>query len=187
VSYNSENVKAWRRRTKKKLIKIFDDRCYVCKRRFNPVAYDFHHVDPKTKQYTISAIMSSIKSLDTIMAEAKKCIMVCASCHRQIHTGQIPIGCRMPFEKAIMVTMAAWKTQKKKDYGNCPICNSKLRGQKKYCSLKCSAKGRRKTTRPPENELKALVKENGYEGTGRILGVSGRSIRNWLEFYAGVA
>ena len=41
----------------------------------------------------------------------------------------------------------------------------------------------RKVERPPLNELKKIIAENGYKKTGEIFNVSDNSIRKWLKSY----
>lgn len=48
---------------------------------------DLHHVDPKTKD--VSALRGS--SLKRIKKEVDKCIILCAICHRLVHSGKINI------------------------------------------------------------------------------------------------
>lgn len=48
---------------------------------------DFHHVDPKTKEYRVASIIRGRESLKRLRAELEKCIVVCANCHRKIHAG----------------------------------------------------------------------------------------------------
>ena len=45
-------------------------------------ALEFHHLDPKEKDFSIS---TNIKSLDLIKKELDKCILLCANCHREEH------------------------------------------------------------------------------------------------------
>jgi len=45
--------------------------------------YDYHHTDPSTKLYTIACIMSG--TIDRLMTEVDKCILLCANCHRKEH------------------------------------------------------------------------------------------------------
>lgn len=45
--------------------------------------YDFHHVNPKDKQYTVSSIMDY--KWETVKAELDKCVLLCANCHRIRH------------------------------------------------------------------------------------------------------
>lgn len=47
------------------------------------VCLDLHHKRPETKKFSLSDGKSH--SIKTIDAELKKCIVVCANCHRLIH------------------------------------------------------------------------------------------------------
>lgn len=44
---------------------------------------DFDHIDPKTKKYPISRLLSSGRTWPAIMREIKKCRVLCANCHRK--------------------------------------------------------------------------------------------------------
>ena len=46
---------------------------------------DFHHLDPKEKDRAVSRMISNNASNETIEAEMKKCICLCANCHREFH------------------------------------------------------------------------------------------------------
>jgi 5-methylcytosine-specific restriction endonuclease McrA len=43
----------------------------------------FHHVDPSTKSFNVGQGMN--KSLEVLIAEAKKCILLCTTCHAKEH------------------------------------------------------------------------------------------------------
>jgi len=45
---------------------------------------DFHHTDPSDKEYSVSALISS-KMFTKAYKEIKKCIVLCANCHRKHH------------------------------------------------------------------------------------------------------
>ena len=45
-------------------------------------ALEFHHTDPTVKE---GGIIGSTASLAKQRAEAEKCILVCANCHRELH------------------------------------------------------------------------------------------------------
>jgi len=47
---------------------------------------EFHHLDPKVKDMGLSD-WSSRASFRGIKAEAVKCVMLCANCHREVHAG----------------------------------------------------------------------------------------------------
>jgi len=49
----------------------------------NPSIYDYHHVNPATKFQSVTTMMGG--SLVKLHAEADKCILLCANCHRIEH------------------------------------------------------------------------------------------------------
>lgn len=51
-------------------------------------ALEFHHINPYKKEYLISDLKTYSKEI--IIEELKKCIIVCANCHREIHYGLHP-------------------------------------------------------------------------------------------------
>ena len=46
---------------------------------------EFHHVDGKTKDFSIANARDNNLSLDRIKQEIKKCVILCANCHRITH------------------------------------------------------------------------------------------------------
>lgn len=58
--------------------------CQKCgeKRKF---ALDFHHINPEEKEDKIAQMISNNYSLDRVKEEMKKCIVLCANCHREFH------------------------------------------------------------------------------------------------------
>lgn len=45
---------------------------------------DFHHTDPKQKDFEVSKMIRSV-SKETILNEISKCKVLCANCHRDLH------------------------------------------------------------------------------------------------------
>jgi len=64
-------------------INLLGGQCSKCLQKFDPVCYDFHHLDPKEKDVTIGENM--LISKDRFFAEVKKCILLCSNCHRLTH------------------------------------------------------------------------------------------------------
>ncbi len=48
---------------------------------------DFHHPEPRTKDFTIADRMTSFEA---ILPELEKCILLCCRCHREVHDGMHP-------------------------------------------------------------------------------------------------
>jgi len=51
------------------------------------MAMDFHHPDPLLKDFSISQRMTS---WEAIRKELDKCVLLCATCHREVHDGWHP-------------------------------------------------------------------------------------------------
>lgn len=60
--------------------------CIICGES-EPCCIDFHHINPDTKEFTISQHLG--KGRDVLRKEISRCICVCANCHRKIHFGSI--------------------------------------------------------------------------------------------------
>lgn len=74
---------ARRRSIKKQAIEYLGGHCVKCGYAEDfPEVYDFHHVDPSTKDYDI---FKSVKAFEVIKPELDKCILLCANCHRKEH------------------------------------------------------------------------------------------------------
>lgn len=87
---NGKNVIAFRKRIKIALVEGFSNKCSYCGLEDEPQLYDFHHLDPTTKNFNI-ADSSTTRSKQSYANEAKKCIMLCANCHRRIENGLISL------------------------------------------------------------------------------------------------
>jgi transposase len=83
---NSEAVARWRRRKKRRLIEAAGGRCQLCGYKGYDGALHFHHLDPNTKQFALSR-KGITRSLAEALAEAEKCILLCANCHAEIEGG----------------------------------------------------------------------------------------------------
>ncbi len=60
--------------------------CAGCGRRGAPAMFDFHHVDASEKDFGIG--QDGIpRRWSRVVAELAKCVMLCASCHREVHAG----------------------------------------------------------------------------------------------------
>ncbi len=74
---------------KSELVKLHGGKCVVCGYSRHIAAFDFHHKDPKTKTFTLGSVRSF--PLDVLMEESKKCALLCANCHRELHAGFIKL------------------------------------------------------------------------------------------------
>lgn len=84
---NYENVKAHRRKVKEILVQYKGGKCEICGYNKCIAALDFHHLDPKEKDFGISQT-NIYRNIDKLKEEVDKCLLVCANCHREIHFNQ---------------------------------------------------------------------------------------------------
>jgi hypothetical protein len=63
--------------------------CHDCGNQFAPHQMDFDHREPRAKSFTLCSGRAALKnreqilaSVDRMLAEAAKCDIVCANCHR---------------------------------------------------------------------------------------------------------
>lgn len=78
-----ENKKLRELRYKWELIEMLGGKCQKCGYNKCHVAFDFHHKD-SNKENSISVMLKWV-SKEKILKEAKKCILLCANCHRELH------------------------------------------------------------------------------------------------------
>lgn len=79
----SKKSKLKRQRRLLEAITLLGGRCEHCGGVFDSICYDFHHIDPKTKIFTISEHMDI--GIEKFLIEVRKCQLLCANCHRLIH------------------------------------------------------------------------------------------------------
>ena len=70
-----------RRRRKEILVKMLGGCCQHCGYKKSVVALSFHHKDPSKKCFDISHNGSLLRDWDELVAEAKKCDLLCLNCH----------------------------------------------------------------------------------------------------------
>lgn len=94
MSKGSQAVIEYRQRVKIALCAAFGNRCWLCGKEYPVYVYDFHHRDPKKKDFGISA-KGLIRPKEETYKEACKCVFLCSNCHRIVHKEQIQ---EFPFE-----------------------------------------------------------------------------------------
>lgn len=56
--------------------------CSICGYKKSQYALDFHHLDSSLKDFNVSSLVG--KSIKKIKSEIRKCVVVCANCHREL-------------------------------------------------------------------------------------------------------
>ena len=83
-------VSKHRRVNRQKLVTYKGGKCSICGYNKCIGALDLHHIDDSKKEFTISDHGLTL-GCDKIVAEADKCVLLCANCHREVHAGIIEL------------------------------------------------------------------------------------------------
>lgn len=195
---NGSAVKKWRSNTKKWLVKCLGGKCNKCQYDLCTEALDFHHKDPSQKEFGIGKIMAHPTKWATIVAEVKKCVLLCNRCHRELHSNLWKLE---EIEMSIFVDYRSqhdedWQFSPKKAAGRqknilckkqekpkslCPICSKEMKNGNKTCGLECAGKKSWKAEWPSDEELIRLVKETNKSSVADILNVSETAVRKRLK------
>lgn len=60
--------------------------CQICSYDKCNSVLNFHHIDPKTKSFALTGGKMTY-SLEAIVEELAKCVMLCSNCHIEVHAG----------------------------------------------------------------------------------------------------
>jgi transposase len=85
-----ERVARWRRNAKDDLVREAGGRCVLCGYDQCMGALHFHHLDPSAKSFGL-AMRGHTKSFEKLLAEARKCVLLCANCHAEVERGMTGI------------------------------------------------------------------------------------------------
>lgn len=167
---SSQAVVDYRRRIKIALVQSCGGKCGICNLAFPNYVFEFHHINPKDKKFSLSAGPTIGK--DKIANEAKKCIMVCANCHRLIEYSDTTYSLTSNFNEEIF-----YKTINELNG------TTKRLNEKKRAEIKKSLKDANKPLRPSREELKFLIRNYPFLQIGKKYGVSDNAIRKWCIKY----
>ena len=83
---STEAVSARRRNVKRILVAEAGGSCAVCGYDRCVAALHFHHLEPRTKLFALSA-EGFTRGLAQARSEARKCVLLCANCHAEVEAG----------------------------------------------------------------------------------------------------
>lgn len=181
MGYNYEIIKRKRKRAKKLLVKYMGGKCQCCGYDACNEALHMHHIDPLSKKFTLSQCS---KSWDSLIDEAKKCILLCSRCHDEYHAGyrKLPEKYSTLDEEAIRKEICREARIYIKECRECAVTFKTKKQPQKFCSVECSRKAGRKVKRPDKEVINSLLKTNSMVSVGKMYGVSDNAIRKWLKY-----
>lgn len=174
-----EYVKNSRHNLKQRLLYIMGNKCCICGYDKCPSALEFHHKNPKEKEYSLGE--NTNIGFEKATQEIKKCILVCANCHREIHAFNLDISQYNCFdENKFLEKQQELNDLKTKKIIYCKNCGQVISSKAQYC-VKCSHLMQMKAIRPNREELKKLIRKESFSKIGNIYNVTDNSIRKWCK------
>ena len=79
----NDRIKSFWTKRRLDVIKDKGGKCSVCGYSKNPAALELHHKNPKDKKASWGKI--KLMGKEKFKAEIKKCVLICANCHRELH------------------------------------------------------------------------------------------------------
>lgn len=73
-----------RKRIREMAVEHKGGKCELCGYNKCIGALDFHHIDPRIKEFSIS-VDGNTRAWTRVKKEIEKCILICANCHREKH------------------------------------------------------------------------------------------------------
>lgn len=178
----SEIITQFRQKRKRDLITLYGGKCSLCGYNKSIKALEFHHIKPQDKKYALGT--GNCHKLQDDLTEAKKCLLVCANCHREIHDGFYNDVNLFDYQK-INNQIEIEKLSISKNLF-CKDCGAQITIYSKsgYCNS-CAQKHRAKVqNKPSREELKSLIRTLPFLKIATIYNVSDNAIRKWCDKYS---
>lgn len=176
----------WRKRTKAKMIEICGHKCNLCGYDKCPSALEYHHLDPNTKDFALAGGGITRRLVDMI-DELRKCIMVCANCHREIHAGLVDLDTLYQHQIHDEVAINRYTVDIDESKAAAQATKSALKQAKQQFISDWNEQNphtdhRIKKVDWSQHDVFQLIKEyKSYEAVGRVLGVTGAAVKRRIK------
>lgn len=140
MTKQSVAVRAWRQKTKERVVEAMGGSCVVCgyNRCFNALA--LHHLDPAEKDFALGDARANPRRWPTLVAELRKCVLVCSVCHAEVHAGITEVPVSAPRFNEAFAEYKVMEVQKEP----CPVCTKPKPKHMVTCSVACARRRRLK-------------------------------------------
>jgi hypothetical protein len=178
-TYEYQVMRSLKRKTY--LINLRGGSCEICGYNKNLAALEFHHIDKTTKESQLDSRTLSNSNMEWIMSEFEKCMVLCANCHREIHSPDLMFDTvNEKINKFDLKKSDKWiKITTQKKY-TCSDCGCEISKWGKNCK-NCFHKNRRKVDRPEKSVISEMVNNEGYSSVAKKFGVTDNTVRKWLK------
>lgn len=173
-TYEYQKLRGLKRKIE--LIEVKGGCCTKCGYNKNIAALEFHHIDPTKKDYQLDVRKLSNSKMVDLVREVEKCDLLCANCHREIHSPDLEID-----KVRLLVKDVSESVLKSKGINKptCIDCGCKINYTYKRCK-KCNYVSRQTPGKPDLDILIKEIEENSKEWCAKKYGVSAKTIRRWI-------
>lgn len=180
-----DNVKNSRARLKERVVRALGGKCAICGYNRCNAVLEVHHLDPNEKDFTIAA--NANKAYALVSEEIRKCVLLCANCHREYHANFIELELHSSFDETIDAEIKKeLETIKNGDAERlrCKCCGTMIGGDGKtgLCPA-CYTKTTRRVERPEREILKSLIRTTPMTRIAADYGVTDNAVRKWCDAY----
>ncbi len=173
-TYEYQKLRGLKRKVE--LIEMMGGCCENCGYNKNVSGFDFHHIDPTKKEYQLDMRKLSNTRMDKLLEEVKKCKLLCANCHRELHSPDLELTMVKELIKNVDESVLESKPIGKP---KCVDCNCEINYTYKRCK-DCNDIFRRKVERPDLKVLLAEIETNTKKWCADKYGVTPSTIRRWI-------
>lgn len=166
------------------LINEFGGKCQECGYNKNIAALEFHHINPDEKEFQLDMRHLSNTSIEKLRAEAAKCKLLCANCHRELHNPEFYFDNLNSLLETYKDMEDKPLDKSTKSIAICPICGKEFKTyeRKIYCSDECKYKSKNYPSIEEVNEQYEILHSwekvaNHFNLTRRII----QGIRNRIS------
>lgn len=176
---DKNTTKNWRKRTKERMVTSMGGKCQSCGYHKNSAAFDFHHIIPSTKLFGLSGAKSNHIGWERIVIELRKCLILCANCHRELHSGELELDYLTSlFEEKYVDYKELYREEEKRI---CSVCKEFKWFLGKTCSVKCSHINQQKADWDNIDLLSMKKEGMSYAAIGKQFGCSGNTIKHHIK------
>lgn len=174
-SYKYQVIRAIER--KLYLINLRGGKCEKCGYCKNLSAFDFHHKDPSEKEDQLDTRKLSNSTMDWILKEFEKCLVLCANCHREEHNPNLKMNLVL---ERVSEFKNATKVKRKVCKPKCVDCGIEVNYTHKRCN-KCEGLNRTSKNKPPKDLLIKEVEQYGKRWCAKKYNVARITISRWMN------
>lgn len=176
-----ENVKNSRDQRKLDMVYVMGEKCQLCGYHKDIHALKFHHLNPEEKELSFNKANSC--SWERVCNELKKSILLCANCHREVHSNLEDFDLESSYDDKKAQEITNRITQlRQHQVKYCPNCGKIITSKATYCQ-DCAMIQKRVAERPDRDTLKNLIRTTSFLQIGKKYNVSDNAVRKWCIAY----